>query len=63
MMLTLTTGSKGKLKASGREFEIVATTSLTSTIRFRGEREEYEINDEDLRAVAIQIEDYEKIEP
>ena len=43
--LILQTGHKGKLKASGREFEIVATTSQTTTIRFRGERETHEFDD------------------
>jgi hypothetical protein len=43
------------MKASGREFEIVSHTTSSSTIRFRGERETYEIPDLDLSANADEI--------
>lgn len=57
MNISCSIGTKGRLKASGREFEIVATTSTTSTIRFRFERETFEIKDEELRALAEPIEE------
>jgi hypothetical protein len=53
MLSSYTTGTKGHFRASGKEFMIVATTSTTSTIRYRREldtpRNRHEIPDKDIR--------------
>ena len=53
MLVSYTAGVKGHFKASGREFVIVATSSLTSTIRFRYDQDtpanRVEIADSELR--------------
>ena len=55
MALTLRTGQKGRFKASGVEFEIVSTQGTTTTIRYRNTKDQYEINDADLRPNADDI--------
>jgi hypothetical protein len=59
-MISLDTGTKGKFKASGIEFEIVdANWCATQTkIRFRYERKVIEIEYEDLRESAEEIEKF-----
>jgi hypothetical protein len=54
--MTCSQGIKGRLKASGKEFEIVAVTATTSTIKFRWERDTHEIKDSELKELADQIE-------
>lgn len=56
--MTCSTGKKGRLKASNIEFEIVATTSTTSTIRYRGTRTQVEVEDEQLRKLAVGISEW-----
>ena len=51
-------GTKGRFKASGREFKVVATTSSSSTIRFRFERQTFEIADAELDKTAEVIADW-----
>jgi hypothetical protein len=58
MMQSCAMGQKGRFKISGLEFEIVATTSSTSTIRFRYERQVYEVADGDLRTAADTIQQF-----
>jgi len=57
MLATVAKGTKGKLKASRREFEIVASkSSTTSIVKFKDEpHREYELRDDDLRANAEQV--------
>lgn len=59
MAMTLLVGRKGKLKASKREFEVVqAGPGNCTTIRFRGERQNLEIKDEDLRQQADEVDNW-----
>jgi hypothetical protein len=58
MSLPLSRGTKGRLKSSGQEFEIINTTSATSIIRFRFSKEEHEILDSDLRDEAEEIQKF-----
>lgn len=58
MSLPLSRGTKGRLKSSGQEFEIINTTSATSIIRFRFTKEEHEILDSDLRDEAEEIQKF-----
>lgn len=58
MSLPLSRGTKGRLKSSGQEFEIINTTPATSIIRFRFTKEEHEILDSDLRNEAEEIQKF-----
>lgn len=58
MSISLSKGTKGRLKASGREFEIIDTTFNTSTIKYRFTKEIYEISDADLKDAADSIEKF-----
>ena len=49
-------GNRGQLKASKLEFEIVDTTSVTSTIRIKPWNTKVEVADSDLRQIAVGIE-------
>lgn len=51
-------GYKGRFKASGLQFEIVETTSSTSTIRIRENGEVAEVRDDDLKASAEGIDHF-----
>lgn len=51
-------GNKGRFIASDLEFEIVDTTSTTSTIQFHWTRERHELQDTDLRAAAVGIAEF-----
>jgi hypothetical protein len=55
MSLLCTRGTKGRLKASGVEFEIVDTTEDTCTLKMRGVRETVVVKDSELRELADQI--------
>lgn len=59
-MISLLSGTKGKFKASGIEFEIVDANccSTQTRIRFRYAREVMEIEDKDLRDSAEQVEKF-----
>jgi hypothetical protein len=53
--LVCQSGRKGRFKRSKKEFEIVSTTTSTSTIRFHWEKELYELPDTELREAAEEI--------
>ena len=52
MLTYCNVGRHGTFRASKREFEIVSTTSATSTIRYRYERTTIEVQDAELRDLA-----------
>lgn len=61
MSFSCTVGVKGRLKASGIEFKIVAVTRDTSTIELHiAGLPQVEVRDEELRASAEQIDDFTK---
>jgi hypothetical protein len=58
MSLMCTTGTKGRLKASGVEFEIISASEKTSTIKLRGLRQIVVVEDSELRELADQIKQF-----
>jgi hypothetical protein len=56
-ILSCSKGRRGRLKASRLEFEIVETTSSTSTIQLKPWRICVEVKDEELRQIAVGLEE------
>jgi hypothetical protein len=56
-ILCCSKGRRGRLKASKLEFEIVDTTSVSSTIRLEPWRTCVEVKDEELKQIAVGLEE------